>query len=181
MFSLCVCCPVLPIFAWKHSTHLPRKHKFAVGRRTPKSTYTQIVVRSNVCVLYIDGHEFRSSISSNHKFTFNAFLSSTAVAAASSKNHQFFLFYVSRDFVAHTKAEPMQTKHITLFSVIIIRNQNKPTNNNVFFFSFFFFAFNAHKNYTILIAYFACAYSGCAIVLPENVVVTLCGHATVIK
>lgn len=107
--SLCVCCPAQPIFAWKHSTHLPRKYNFAVGRRIPKSTYTQIVVRSNVCVLCtIDGHEFRSSISSNHKFTFNAFLSSTTVAAAvaSSKNHQFPSFYISRDFAAHTKTKP---------------------------------------------------------------------------
>lgn len=89
----------------------PWKYTFGVGRRTLKSTYIQIVVRrSGVCVYCIDGHEFRSSISSNHKFTFNAFLLLLAVAAvaASSKHHQFSFFYVSRDFAAHTKAEPMQ-------------------------------------------------------------------------
>lgn len=69
-------------------------------------TRTNNVVRS--VVYSIDGHEFRSSITSNHKFTFNAFLSSV-VATASSKDRQFPFFYVSRDFAAHTKNELMQT------------------------------------------------------------------------
>lgn len=66
-------------------------------------TLLHLPAYKHVVVCGIDGHEFRSSISSNHKFTFNAFLSSPAFevvvvmvmaysSSSPSKHHQFAMF-----------------------------------------------------------------------------------------
>lgn len=135
-----------------------KTHTFAVGRCILRPTYKQIVVRTSVYC--IDGHEFRSSISSNHKFTFNAFLSTTAaVSSSSSKHHQFPFLRIA--WLCRSHQSPTNANHKTFFS-LITNNQKKPTNTHAFLF--------APARITIIQYCFACAYFDCAVVTlwPRN-------------
>lgn len=105
-----------PFLFMKQHTHFTIK-TLALNLFVRQRGLLQLDTRTHIVVCGIDGHEFRSSISSNHKFSFNAILSSAMVAASllplsSSKHYQFPFFYVSRDFAEHTHFFPhfMQSK-----------------------------------------------------------------------
>lgn len=139
--SVCVCVPS-PSMHWAHSTHLPQKYTFTVAR-------INIVVWTGLCTVLM---------AMNSGLPFHLITNSPLMRffrrQRQRKGSPISLFYVSRDFAAHTNTRT-NANHIMFFS-LIRRNQNNQ-HTNVFHFIFFgccccFYAHNHFIRYC-----FACA------------------------